>query len=230
LVSTKVQRRIASLLLTVLLPVSLAADDVAATLHSNGGVLVNKNSVPPSWTLFPGDLIETQSGFPARIQIDGSIVDIGPESVIEFRPDEVVLEHGSVFVSTARAFKVRSGCVVVIPVIREWTEYDVRNTDGKVTVSARKKDVNINSEGKHAIRTTRPDSSQRVTVREGTEQSREEKCGGGYLKSSPPATDGIMNSPYAVGAAGAGVLGGTLCIVLCFDDEPLSRSCPSGKC
>lgn len=215
--------------MTILLPVSLAADDAAAILQSNGGVLVNKNSVRPAWTLFPGDLIETQPGFSARIQLDGSTVDIGPETIIEFERGEAVLDHGSVFVDSSREFRVRSGCVVVIPAIAEWTQYDVSNTNGKVTVLARKRDVNVTSQAKNVTRLSQSESSRRVTVREGEQQSRDEKCGAADAKSSPGASVAVMNSPYAVSTGFALVGTGAFCILVCFNDDPLSRSCPTGS-
>jgi hypothetical protein len=64
-----------------ILPASLLADDAAAMLHSNGiGVLVNKNSAPPSTALFSGDLIETQKNAVAQIELSGSAANIDPET------------------------------------------------------------------------------------------------------------------------------------------------------
>lgn len=226
--ANQLQRRIASLLLTILVPVSLTADDAAAILYSNGGVLVNKNPVRPAWTLFPGDLIETQPGFRAHIQIDGSTVDIGPESIIELKRDEVVLEHGSVFVGTLRAFRVRSGCLLVTPVSTNRTNYVVSNTDGKVTVSAQQHDVNVDSQGKRS-QLNKTSSSNRATVREGEQKSREEKCDAADLPPSASASGSIMNSPYVVGSAAAVVVGIAVWVLHCSDD-PLSPSSPTGKC
>lgn len=221
-------RNLACLVLTFLLPVSLTAEDAAGVLHSNGGVLVNNNSVQPVWSLFPGDVIETLSGSPATIQLNGSSVEISPESVVEFRREELVLEHGGVFVGTSLAFRVRSGCVLVTPVNTSRTIYEVSNTDGKVTVFAQQRDVNVDSRGRNS-QLSKTDSSNRATVREGERKSREEKCGAAELQPSATASPSLMNSPYVLGSAAAVVAGVTIWVLKCSDD-PLSPSTPTAKC
>jgi len=107
-----------------------------------------------------------------------------------------------------------------------WTRYDVTDVDGKVTVAALKSDVNINSQSGNAQQAKRSADAGRVSVHEGETKSREEKCGAANVKSaSAAALDGIMNSPYAVGAA-LGVAGGLTCWALCRDDDPISPSTP----
>jgi hypothetical protein len=214
-----------------MLTVSLAADDTgAAILHSNSGVLLNGSAAPTSSALFPGDTIETHSTAVARIDATGSMIDINPETVVQFESDEVHLDHGSVSVNTSRGFKVRVGCVLVVPVNdAEWTRYNVTDTDGKVTVAALKNDVNIDSRPANPIQTKRSAGSGRVTVREGEQKSREEKCGTADQKWSDAiaAKGAIMNSPYVLWPA-AGVIGaGTLCILFCFNNNPISPSNPS---
>ena len=70
-------------------------------LHSNGmGVIVNKNPAPASIALFSNDLIETSKDSIARIESTGSAAEVGPETIVQFQPGELVLDHGSVSVST----------------------------------------------------------------------------------------------------------------------------------
>jgi len=209
-----------------ILPASLAADDTGAAILQGNGVLLNGHSAPPSATLFPRDTVETQPKIVARIELTGSAVDINPETLIDFEGDEVTLEHGSVSVNTSRAFKVRVGCLIVTPVNPIWTHYDVTDVDGKVTVAALKSDVNINSRSGNAQQAKRSADAGRVSVHEGEKKSREEKCGAANVKSpTVAAQDGIMNSPYTVGAA-LGVVGGLTCWALCRDDDPISPSSP----
>jgi ferric-dicitrate binding protein FerR (iron transport regulator) len=212
--------------LTITLTVSVSAEEAAGILHSSGGVLVNKNSVTAISALFPGDVVETLANSHANIVLDGSSIEIDSDGVVEFHRDEIVLEHGGVFVGTSRRFRVRSGCVLVTPVSDERTIFKVANTDGKVNVFAEKKDVNIDSRAK-AARANQSASSSRATVREGEQKSREEKCGGGDLKSSPVGLPGsILNSPYILGPAGGLGLAATICILKCFDDDPISPAKP----
>jgi hypothetical protein len=209
----------------VILPVSLLADDTeAAVLRSNSsGVLLNKSTAPATSALFRDDLVETQKDAMARIETAGSTADINPETVIQFEGDELVLEHGTVSVNTARAMKVRVGCLTVTPVNDDWTHYDVTDVDGKVTVSALKNDVNIDSRAANARPAKDSGQSNRVTVREGEQKSREEKCGGAEIKNSSgvPAIDPILNSVWAKGV-GIGIIGGIACFALCRGAEPIS--------
>jgi hypothetical protein len=214
------------LIMTAVLPASLLADDTgAAILRSNGEVLLNGNPAPATATLFPGDTVRIQPKSAARIEVSGSTVDISSETVLQFESDEIDLDHGSVSVNTSRAFKVRAGCLTVIPVNVDWTKYDVTDTNGKVTVAATKNDVNIDSRGGNA-RAIKTGNSGRVTVREGEQKSREEKCGAADFKESIAANGAYLNSPFVKIAAGA-IVAGTLCLVLCFNDDPISPSKPS---
>jgi len=210
------------------LTASLAADDAgAAILRGNGGVLLNGNPAPQSAALFPRDTVETQpKAAVARIELTGSAIDINPETLVEFEGDEIVLEHGSVSVNTSRGFKVRVGCVIVTPVNLTWTRYDVTDVDGKVTVAALKSDVNIDTRSASLQQAKRSANTGRVSVREGEQKSREEKCGAANVKSpGAAAQDGILNSPYTVGAA-AGVVSALTCWALCRGDDPISPSGP----
>lgn len=221
-------RSLLALLLTLLLPLSLLADDAStAILLSNGGVLRNQNEVPASIALFSGDTIQTQPNATARIQLSGATVDISPATVIVFHPDEIVLDHGSILVNTSRQLRVRTGCVVSTPVRAEWTLYNVTDTNGKVTVAARKSDVYLDERSGTLQHASQPKSSTRTIVHETEQKSREEKCGGADLKQSPlgDASPGILNTPYAVGA-GVAVVVGLTCWALCRSDDPLSPSKP----
>ena len=216
----------------VILPVSLMADDTgAAMLRSSGAVLVNKNPALPATALFPDDLIETQQGGIARIEVAGSTADISPDTVIQFEGDELVLEHGSVSVNTSRLLRVRVGCVTITPVNADWTHYDVKDADGKITVSALKSDVYLEARSsnpqKAHQKATQPAHSDRMIVREGEQKSREEKCGVAEVKETDhlAGRGAIMNSPYVRWPA-AGVIIGLTCWAVCNSDNPISPSAP----
>lgn len=215
-----------------ILPLSLVADDVAAMLHTTGGgVLVNKYPAPESIALFSNDLIETQNTASARINVVGSTADIRPGTMIQFEGDELVLDHGSLSVNTSRGLRVRVGCLIVTPVNNaEWTQYDVADVDGKVTVSALKNDVNIDARSRSPQQARASAHSDRVTVREGEQKSRDEKCGAADIKTKPggrfSGVGAIMNSPWAIGAGIAGV-GVMACLgVFCRGDDPMSPAKP----
>jgi hypothetical protein len=211
----------------MILPVSLTAQDTtAAILRSNGGgVLVNRKPAPASAALFSNDLVETQKAGVARIEARGSTADVSPETIVQFEGNELVLDHGSLSVNTSRGLRVRVGCVTVTPVHdTQWTRYDVVDRDGKVTVSSMKNDTYIDAKSRNLQQAKENEHSSRVIVRESERKSREEKCGAGY-NNAPDGIAPILNSPWAIGVASAGVVA-ILCFALCRNSDPMSPTKP----
>jgi hypothetical protein len=120
--------------------------------------------------------------------------------------------------------------VIVTPVNgAEWTHYEVADVDGKISVSASKSDVYIDSRTSNRQQVGTRSRSERVIVHEGEQKSRGEKCGAADVKEGTAAGQGaLMNSLWAKAAAGAGiaVLMGW---VLSRSDDPISPSAPSKK-
>jgi hypothetical protein len=213
--------------LAVVLPVSLMADDsTAAMLHHDGRALVNGSPAPPSTAIFPNDTVQTLPQHEATINASGSAVTVAPETLVQFDGDELILDHGALQVSTSRELRVRVGCITVIPATSGWTQYDVTDVDGKVTVAARKSDVNIDSRGSRFRAARAAGRNERVTVREGEQKTRDEHCG---AAPKPPryidAKGAILNSPYVKWPAAGAIIVGT-CLILCDGDDPVSPSRP----
>lgn len=215
-----------------LLPVSLAAQETAgAILYGGNGTLVNQSQAPASTAIFPNDLIQTPQGSMARIQLVGSETQINSETLVQYQASELALDHGSLSVNTSRGLRVRVGCIVITPVHdNAWTHYDVKDVDGKVTVSALKDDVYIDAHKKN-VEDVKEQDRNRTIVHESEQGAREEKCGG--ADSSKPAQVAAvgdwLNSPYAI-AAGAAAVIFTTCYALCrTNSEPISPACPSNK-
>lgn len=178
-----------------------------AILHTDGGVWVNGYEAHDSSAVFAGDVIETKAGSSANLTLEGSTVLLAPESVSKFRGDLVELDHGGVSVTTMTSFKVRVNCILVVPILNQWTQYAVTDRNGTVDVSARKLDVNVEHERGKGKEATEPQPNQeRASVHEGEQKSYDEKqvCGA----AAPPTTAGSGLSPkwIAIGAGGAGVL------------------------
>jgi hypothetical protein len=213
----------------IILPVSLFAQESGtAVLRSSDGTHLNKNVAPATSALFSDDLIETQRGATARIEAPGSTADVDSETVVQFEGDELVLDHGSLSVNTSRSLRVRVGCLTVTPVHADWTHYTVVDVNGKVTVAAMKDDVYIDARARKEKPSEDSVHSDRVTVRESEQKSREEKCGAADVKDSTPwhAHGPFLNSAIARGI-GIGVVGGMICFALCRSDpEPMSPSKP----
>ena len=214
--------------MTVFLPVSLLAQDTgAAMVRGNDGVLVNGNRLPGSMAIFPDALIETPRNTVARIELPGSAADVNAETMVQYQTNELVLDHGTVAVNTARAFRVRVGCITITPVNADWTHYEVTDVDGKVTVSAIKSDVYIEARTGKAQEAKQGPNKSRTIVREGEQKSREEKCAAAGPQPDHVAAYGaIMNSPYVKWPALVAV-GVLACLGLCHSDDPISPSKPS---
>jgi hypothetical protein len=195
---------------------------------SSSGVFVNNNSSPSSIALFRGDFIETNKEGVARIEMAGSTVEIGPQTMVQFDGDELVLDHGRLAVDSSRGLRVRVGCITVVPVndaVR--THYDVADENGQVTVSSLVSDTYIDAKSNNRKQVKQTERSQRSIVRQGEQKSREDKCGGGYVDGSPPPGIGpLLNSMWARAAA-VGAVGALTCWALCFQSpDPISPSKP----
>jgi hypothetical protein len=215
-------------ILAVLPSLLLAQESPSAMLRSDGtGVLVNGNSPPPATALFAGDLIETLKNGAARIEASGSAANLDPDTLVQFEGDELILEHGKLSVNTTHGLRIRVGCLTIVPEnTADSTHYDVADMDGKVTISALKNAVVVNTSSGKLEQVKQSAPSGGVTVHEGQQQSRDEKCGG--PKSAPVSGTGggnIMNSPWAIGVGAVGIAILT-CVALCRGPEPISPSKP----
>jgi len=198
--------------ISVILPISSAGQalpekTVAAILHTQGGVWVNGYEAHDSSSVFAGDIIETKPDSSANLILDGSSVLIAPQSVSKFQGDLLELDHGGVSVATSKGFKVRVNCILVVPVLNEWTQYAVTDVNGSVQVAARKLDVNVEHERGHGKET--PESQpaqQRASVREGEQKSYDESAVCGIPPSPSTAAGGVSPKWIYAGAGGAGLL------------------------
>ncbi len=198
----------------------------SAVLHTQGGVWVNEYEAHDSSSIFSGDLIETKPGFSATLTLDGTEVQIQPQSVLKFQVDFLELDHGSVAVGTSKAFRVKVNCLTVIPVVNEWTQYEVTDVSGTVQVAARKLDVNVRREGGKAKPTLESTVEQKASVKEGQQASygESETCGAPERPTSPG--NGVNPKWIEIGGGvGTGIL---LCLVVfCHGSKtPVSPDSP----
>jgi hypothetical protein len=208
----------------VILPASLMAQDSArAMLHDDGGVWLNGNPAPNSSAIFLHDLVQTQKGNWAKIDAGGSTVTVHPETIVQFEGDELVLEHGSLQVNTSQGMKVRVNCITVIPLTQDWNRYDVTDVDGRVMVAAHQNDVKIHYQGAAARRSKLAASSD-VTVHQGEQVTREERCGvPARPADAADAALATLDTPWAIGI-GTAAIGALTCWALCRGDDPVSPS------
>lgn len=218
--SVSVARKCFSWVMVVWFPLSLlAADTNSAVVHSKGGVWLNGSEAADSTAVFPGDLLETKPGFVADLDANGSSVLIQPESIVKFEGRFLTLEHGRVAVGTSTALSVHVNCLRVIPVSTNRTQYDVTDVSAKVQVEAEKNDVNITRVGAAQKASSKSDSLQSATVREGERATKDESddCG---TALRPRGTGTAINPKWL--EIGGGAAGGAvaLCLILCKSSPP----------
>lgn len=195
-----------------------------AILHAQGGVWVNGYEARDSTAVFPGDLLETKPGSSANLSLDGATVLIQPESVAKLQVNLLELDHGSVFVGTSKGFRVKVNCITVVPVLNEWTQYEVTNVNGSLQVAARKNDVNVEPEIDHKKPLPETTASNGASVHEGEQKSFDLSA----ICGAPPRPVGASTSVspkwIVAGAAGAGLL---VCVLVCRGPKtPISSSSP----
>jgi len=219
-------RNMACCVLLFLFPSSIfAADSDAAMLYTNGAAWVNGSHVPrPTSAIFSGDLLQTRSDTVANIDEPGSTITVLSDSLVQFQPAALRIEHGGVTVSTSREVATQAGDVKVKPVSSAWTEFNVVDVDGTVKIAARKGNLTI-SWGKEVFtlaqgQETARDESAPDSSSDGKKSKKKDPAG-----TTPGATGGWLNAPLAVGI-GAGAVIGITTWVLVKSDDPASPSKP----
>ena len=154
----------------------------------------------------------------------GSTVRVLADSLVQFEGNSVKIDHGGVTVSTSKGMATTAGDVKVEPASSAWTGFNVTDVDGTVRIAARKGDGTV-SDGKGTVtlaqgqETTRDESSDNSTDN-GKRKNRKWQAG-----ASPGASGGALNSPIAIGVAGAAALGITTWVLIQSDD-PASPAKP----
>lgn len=194
-----------------------------AILHTQGGVWVNGYEARDSSAVFPGDIIETKKGFSGSLSLEGASVILAPESVGKLGANYLELDHGSVSVGTSKRFEVHIDCMRVVPVIAEWTQYEVGDVNRTIQVAARKDDVNVDhGTTRKTAGTTEP--QQRASVHEGEQRNYDET----ELCGAPPApTQAAGLNAKWIGIGGAAAGGAVLCALLCRGSSPKPAISPS---
>jgi hypothetical protein len=211
--SVSISRCFVCCALEVILPLSLLGQTPSAILHAQGGAYINGQESKDASAVFSGDTIDTKPGFSATLALEGSSVDIQPESVTKFQTDFLELDHGGVAVGTSTSFKVKVNCITVTPVVNDRTQYEVTDVNGTVQVAARKNDVNVEIHKTAGKPSAETGQSKGGTVHEGEQHSYKESD----VCAAAPLHPGTGSSPLSskwIQIGGGIVAGGILICVL----------------
>jgi hypothetical protein len=207
-------RRVVSCVLLLIVPAALfGADQPSAMLYSHGTALLNGDSIPRSTAIFSGDLIQTTADSVANINVIGSTVLVLNDSLVQYEGNAVKLEHGGVTISTSKLLGTHAGDVTVSPAASVWTEFEVRDVDGRVQIAARKGDLTLTDD----TGTTTLPQGQQTTRDESQPQGNSQSQDDNKKKkraAAPAATGGALNSPVAVGIGGAIIVGVTAWVLI----------------
>jgi hypothetical protein len=212
----------------VIFPAALfAADQPAAMFYSHGAALLNGNSIARSSAIFSGDLVQTNAHSVANINATGSTVLVLNDSLVRYEGTAVKLERGGLTISTSKLMATRAGDVTISPAASVWTEFEVRDVDGRVQIAARKGDLTISDNTGTATlaqgqQTTREESGSPEEKNKNPEENKKKRRKGGAIAGAGGA---ILDSPVAVGIGGAAI-GAVTAWVLIQGDEPASPSKP----
>jgi hypothetical protein len=214
-------------MMAVIFPAALfAADQPAAMVYTHGTALLNGNSVARSSAIFSGDLVQTNADSAANINASGSIVLILNDSLVQYEGSTVKLEHGGVTISTSKSLATRAGDVTVSPAASVWTEFEVRDVDGRVQIAARKGDLTIGDDtgtttlpqGQQATREESQSQDDSQSQNDNKKKKKREAAG-----PAPAAGGGVLNSPWVIGIGGGALLGATAWVLL-QSEQPASPS------
>ena len=210
-------------LLLMLFPaqVMLAGEAASAMLYTSGPAWLNGSEVPRSAAVFAGDLLQTRPDSTASIQSSGSNVMVLADSLVKFEGPAVEIEHGAVRVTTSRGLAARAGDVTVKPAGNAWTEFQVKDVDGRVEIAANKGDVTVQDD-KGTTTVTQGQQTTRDDTADPEKKKKRRRHGAG---AEAAAHGGIMSSTAAV-YAGIGAGAGAAIWIWTRKEPPISNECP----
>jgi ferric-dicitrate binding protein FerR (iron transport regulator) len=142
--------------------------------------------------------------------------------MMQFQGLELVMDHGTLQVDTAREMEVIVGCTTISPVNSDRTQFDVVDANGIVKVSVSKNDVKIHWHG-----ATLPNSkggSADAILHPGEHATRPDQCASA-TRTPAPGVPGLLDTPTA-GIAGGIVAATLICLGICHGDNPISPDKP----
>ena len=119
----------------------------------------------------------------------------------------------------------RAGDVMVKPTGNAWTEFQVKDVDGRVEIAANKGDVTVQDDQG----TTTVSQGQQATREDTNDPEKKKKKKRHGTGAEAAAHGGIMSSSTAV-YAGIGGAAGAAIWIWTRSEPPVSNSCPSKSC
>jgi ribosome-associated protein YbcJ (S4-like RNA binding protein) len=141
------------------------ADDsgpAAAMLFASGNVRINGVGSRETTALFAGDSVQTDEDAVANITAGGSSVLVMPGTFVKFLKNLVELDRGGVAIATTDAMSTRADDLVITPVSRRLSKFEVAESEEFMVIAARQGDVLL-VDGMEVMRV--PEGQQRTRRR-----------------------------------------------------------------
>jgi hypothetical protein len=210
-----------SILLIALTPVAIsAADAPPGVIYGAGSVYLNGSQINNSMPVMAGDVVQTQNGALARLNMSGSSVTVQPNAIVRFQAAGLALDRGSVSVATGQKLAIFARDFQITPTSSDWTQFEVARSAGLIHIAAHKNSVSISC-GMGAP----------TVVQEGHEITRADaqNCGMPHDSQSGArvaAKGPILNSLWAEGLGAGGAAAAITVFTQKHHDEPVSPDKP----
>lgn len=135
--------RVLCLLMVFVLPTSLlCAETHAAMVFASGIASLNGAALARSSAIFAGDILETSKNSAIIINANGSTVQMGATSKVQFQGDAINLDSGAAQIATNSGMKVKADSLTVAPT-NKTAKFQVTRAPGKVVVTALNGNVSV---------------------------------------------------------------------------------------
>ncbi|MFZ1133184.1 MAG: hypothetical protein WCA97_09095 [Terriglobales bacterium] len=197
-------------MMIALVPVSLlAAGAGVGMLHPYGTAWLNGAAVSKSSTVFPGDLVQTNSGSALNIRSAGSSVTVLSDSLVKFEGDAVSVEHGTVKLATSKSMFAHAGMVTAAPASAAWTEFEFTEANGTVQIVALKGDLKISNGSQSTILSQGQQATQKDSNPAHDTRGTMEQAGFVLAAAAPGSLEAATRDPQTAAAVTSGVQANT---------------------
>lgn len=139
----RIARKSLCVLMAIVLPAAMVmAEAPAAMLYATGNAMLNGNAVSRSSAVFAGDKIQTSQNSSASLNLNGSTVLVPANTAIEFKGDGILLQSGSVTISTTSGLKAEVGALTIAPRTSS-AKFEIRAEKGDVFIAARSGELSL---------------------------------------------------------------------------------------
>jgi hypothetical protein len=144
--------RKATLVLLFLASCSLAlAGTNGAMLMGSGSVQVNGSPAAKSFTVFPGDRIQTSTDGSAVIKSADAVVSIASDSAIQYQGNSLIFERGNVLVTAPRGMSAHFGNLAISSNPTQSVKFQLTSANGVDRIAAIDGSLSI-TDGAHSAK------------------------------------------------------------------------------